>query len=686
MVALVWPIVGFGNYSKGSFNYDSIMTVVGYLFMYSCRRLGDREPLIMCGIFGWIKYNGRFEEEDINLSRKAVASLAHRGPNHQGEFVTENVYMGHRRLKIIDLNDNANQPFMDREKKYAIVFNGEIYNYREIREELKSAGFIFSTNSDTEVLLYAFKLWKVAAFLKFDGMYACAIHDIDAKSHYIFRDPLGQKPLYYYSYEDGLVYASELRALLCMASFSWTLHKENYIKFLSNSYYMGDMTPLCGVKKLLPGQYLKVANCNVKLKTFWDSLPGDNPLDITFEEAGLEFQRLFDRSCEISMRSDVPYGVFLSGGVDSSLVLDSCRKFNTDISAYSVAMGEKDFDESGKVKLISSKLGFDSYTTYLMDDKSIIDSLNSFLSFSDEPHGDPGFVNSYFLAKSCRTEITVGIAGDGADELFAGYVPFLALGKEKWLKHFSGPMIESISALAKQLIPGSDDYLGLQFKALAFLQGFPSHFSARFPLWLGAVSPEELEKLCPWAPSSFFLRTAEEGTIFEEAGRTLSVMEGRSRTQMFLYYYQKFFLPEYVCMHTDRSAMQNSLEVRSPFLSLPLIEFANRLPDNFKMHNKELKRILRYALLRRGFPEAIYKQKKQGFTFPIARWLKTTLRGSMEGLLSDEKWSDGLIDRTYLRRLKKEHLEGKRNNYRILFNLMVFRSWLEHFPQVRVDI
>lgn len=640
----------------------------------------------MCAIFGWLKFDHYFTEGEITAARKALASMAHRGPNFQGEWFTDRVYMGHRRLSIIDLSPEANQPFVDEGGKYIITFNGEIYNYIELKIELQNKGFRFRTTSDTEVLLTAFISWGEKAFLKFDGMFATAIHDTIQEKHYLFRDYLGQKPLYYYVYPNGVVYASELRALLALDCFRWKLDLNNFLKYLTNSCYMWDTTPLVGVKKLLPGCYLEVDKDKVTRHRFWDSIPGDNSIGITLEEAVQEFQRLFDRSCEISMRSDVPYGVFLSGGIDSSLVLDSCRKFNKEICSFSVSMGESDFDELEKAKTVADYLKIKTRKSYLMDFQSVQESIDAFFSFTDEPHGDPGLVNSYFLAKSCKPDITVALAGDGADELFAGYVTFLALERENLFSSIPECVVSGANRVIEYLLPGNDKYLGLQFKALSFLQGFPAHDLTRFPLWVGAISPKELYKLCPWQDNSFFSRMGEEGTLFEDFRKVLSVMEGKSRKQMFLYFYQKFFLSEFVCMHTDRAAMQSSLEVRSPFLSVPLIEFANKLPDHFKTSKGELKRILKYATRQRGFQKVIYNQKKQGFTFPLARWLKTVLKNKMDEILSPKVWDNGLIDPLYMEHLKVQHLSGKRNNYRILYNLMVFRKWLDKYPCVTIDL
>ena len=636
----------------------------------------------MCGIIGWLKYENPLVDSEINEMRKALSSMRHRGPDFQGEWFSECIYMGHQRLSIIDLSSSANQPFIDENQQYVIAFNGEIYNYLELKAELIKEGCSFRTTSDTEVLLKAFIVWGKEAFLKFDGMFAAAIHDIRARKHYLFRDPLGQKPLYYYAYEGGLIYSSELRGILGLSKFPWRVDRNNFLKFLSNCCYMWDSTPLDGVKKLLPGHYLEIENGKPMLKRYWNSIPGENIEKLDLQEALRHFRKLFENSCGISMRSDVPYGVFLSGGIDSSLILVACHRFNDGIASFSVMMGEADFDESSKVNVVTEHLRIKLHHSYLMDSDSVQESVDAFFEFSDEPHGDPGFVNEYFLAKSCRPEVTVAISGDGADELFAGYLPFAALEKENLLEPLPGPVIGGGRWFARQLLPGNDRYMGLKSKALAFLQGFPSQAATRFPLWLSAIAPEDLSRLCPWQAEEFFSRNGEPGTLFAAFEDELGQMDGKSRNQMFLYYYQKFFLPEFVCMHTDRASMQSSLEVRSPYLSLPLVEFANKLPDHLKIHKGVLKRLLRQEMAKRGYPETIYGQKKQGFTFPLARWLKTVLKTRMEELLSPEQWDDNLIDVAFMQQLKDEHLNGKNNHYRILYNLMVFRQWLKSYPQI----
>jgi asparagine synthase (glutamine-hydrolysing) len=639
----------------------------------------------MCGFFGWLKFEEPLRESDIAHSRISSEKLRHRGPDSSGEWMGAGIYLGHRRLKILDLSDRSAQPFLSSDKEHIVVYNGEIYNYVEIREELKKEGYSFRSSADTEVFLTAYAHWGEEAFLKFDGMFSAAIFNTRTRKLLLVRDPLGQKPLYYYVYDQGIVFASELRALLDHKSFTWSVDKENLSRYLLNSYYIWDNTPLNGVKKLLPGNYLEVEEKQTQLKRYWNSCPGENTLNIPAEEAIEELDRLLDRSCRLSLRSEVPYGVFLSGGIDSSLILKYCIRHNRDIASFSVKMGEKDFDESEKAIRVAQCLEVRHSSVFSLNSEKLVEVFEEFLENLDEPHGDPGFVNALFLAKSSRQYIKVAIAGDGGDELFAGYVPFKGLWTVPWADKLSLDTSLLLKSCTERFLPGGDGYLTTLFKGLCFLQGFPAHPLIRFPLWLSALSMEEIIKLCPNHAAGFFDRNGAPGTVFGFIRESLSNMMGSSTQQQLLQYYQNFFLPEFVALHTDRAAMQTGMEVRSPFLSKDLIKFANRLPDQFKFQSGQQKWILKQLLKRNHFPKSIVNQGKRGFTFPIARWLKTNLKFHLDELIKDDSLFEEFLDRSTLTSMIEDHLLGKRNYYRILFNLITFRAWKNKFSSLNLS-
>lgn len=639
----------------------------------------------MCGIFGWLEEGRVFTEVDLEAARRSITSLVHRGPDHGGEWRDTGVYLGHRRLKIIDLDARADQPFLGPEGRFVLSYNGAIYNYIELRRELETLGEHFLTASDTEVFLSAYRTWGKDAFSRFNGMFAAGIHDRHTGKHILVRDHLGQKPLFYFHHAGKLIYASELRALLQLKEFRWRLNHEKFLEYAATSYYPLDSTPIRGVKKLLPGHFLEFDHGEINIKKYWDSRPGDNEIAISMDQASDEFESLLKESCKLTMRSDVPVGVFLSGGIDSTLVLDACHSQNPKVKSFSVAMGEQDFDESHKADTVIKHLGSSTHQVFNLHRDNIRESLFHFFSSLDEPHGDPGYANSFFLAKSCRKDVTVALAGDGGDELFAGYPPFAGLGPVPLMKAMPAFVSRMLSGAVRGLIPARDKYLGTQFKALAYLQGFPATDATRFPLWLSTCPLDDLQRLSPWADRRFLDPYGQPGSIFGRIEELLAPLGDRSLHQKLLYYYQKVFLPEFVCLHTDRAAMQVGLEVRSPFLSIPLVEFANRLPDALRMQGFKSKRLLKHSLNRLGYPAAIANQGKQGFTFPVARWLKSVLAETMNDLLLELGDGDGLVEPSYIKKLQADHLSGKRNNYRLLFNLMAFQAWRRNYPNVSVN-
>ena len=637
----------------------------------------------MCGIFGHYNFYSPLTEKDIKDCRSALSLMAHRGPDAYGDWHDAQTYIGHRRLTIIDLSSAANQPFHDSEDRYILSYNGEIYNYIELKEEMLQKGIAFRTKSDTEVFLAAWKYWGIAALKKLNGMFAAAIFDRKLKQHYLLRDPLGQKPIYYHINEKNLTYSSELRGLLSLKNYSWQLDKEAFARFLMNGYYAWDETPIKGIKKLLPGCILQVTNEKTELIRYWDSIPCKNIANIDKHDAILEFENLFDSSCQLSMRSDVPYGLFLSGGIDSSLVLKSCQKTNPELRSFSVGMSEADFDESEKARLIVNSLGMKEHHIFLMDQTSVLSAVDDVFAHSDEPHGDPGLVNTLFLARSCKPFVTVALAGDGSDELFGGYAPFKGLSPIPWLEALPLPLINLFKNLV-DIFPQPDSYLSTAFKLKSYLQGFPAEDNLRYSLWLASCELSQLAQICSSLPSDFFSPDGKKGTILSPFLNCMKPVIENNRQEMLHYFYQKVFLPEFVCAHTDRASMQTSMEVRSPFLSVPLVEFANQLPPYLKVYGKQLKWLPKQQAKKYGFPSTIYNQRKQGFTFPVARWLKGPLKNRMMHLLSEEMLPHQLVDTIAVLKYREDHLSGRKNNYRILYNLMAFQAWRHRYPDVQI--
>ena len=381
----------------------------------------------------------------------------------------------------------------------------------------------------------------------------------------------------------------------------------------------------------------------------------------------------------MSLRSDVPSGVFLSGGIDSTILFDSCKKISPNTKSFSISFDEKSFDESPKVKEVISKYSKHEHTFINVGQEDMVEAFNEASQMLDEPHGDPGLFNSYVLTKNVKPHITVALSGDGGDELFAGYAPFLAIKYAKLHNRIPIP-IELIKFIVN-LLPENEGYMSLKFKAQSFLNGLPWSKKETLKQWLGSMTSSELSKLSGQKIDKLKIDYFFNDLFFDNQNQLK-----QTEVQEFLHFYQRIFLPEFICGHTDRASMMNSLEVRAPFLSPSIIKIANSLPDQLKINNASEKILLREILKQRGFSKNIYNQKKQGFTFPVSQWLKGSLKSRFDDLLNCEEWeSDNLINIPALKKLKYDHISGNKNNYRILLNLMVFRVWRRNFPHVKVN-
>ena len=638
----------------------------------------------MCGIFGWIKSSQPLTPVEISQARKAVKLLRHRGPDSGGEWLDERVFMGHRRLKILDLSDRAGQPFHSADGRYVLSYNGEIYNYVELKQRLERDGHVFRTTSDTEVLLTAFVAWRESSFQRCDGMFALGLHEKDTGVHYLARDHFGQKPLYYFVHPDGLIYASELRAILALDGFNWQIDRQAFHRYVMFSYYPGADTPVVGIKKLLPGCVLRYDGRSTVIEPFWRNRPSPQGPQGNTERTIDELDELFDNACRITLRSDVPCGVFLSGGLDSSLIASRAVRHAPDLPCFSLAMEDRDFDESAKARHVVDSLGIRHHRVFTLSAGNAVEALAEHMQTMDEPHGDPGFLNATVLARAARPEITVALVGDGGDELFAGYPPFRALGAARFVQTLPAAICRFARAVAATMLPGSDTYLAAQFKALAFLQGFPAAAGVRYALWLSNLAPEEAARLCPVAGVGGFDPGGAPGTVFDCVKDLMADAGSLSDQQQLLYFYQKIFLPGFVCHHTDRATMQFGLESRSPFLSVPLAEYANRLEDSMRIRDGWTKWPLRQLALRDGLPKQIIEQRKRGFTFPVARLLKTRMRDAVSALAGEDLLGDDLVNRQELGRIIDDHLQGRRNHYRIIFALLVFVAWRRTYARLRV--
>ncbi|WP_439403052.1 asparagine synthase (glutamine-hydrolyzing) [Bradyrhizobium sp. DASA03068] len=598
----------------------------------------------MCGIAGFVG-----PENPIAL--KAMGDeLAHRGPDGEGFFSDpmRRVHFAHRRLAILDI-DGGIQPMSLPDGRLTVIFNGEIYNHRELRSGLEARGHRFQTShSDTEVLLHGWLEWGADLLLKLNGMFAFALFDRSKDRLLLARDRFGEKPLFWAMKNGEFVFASELGALVKHPSLEGTsIDRLAIQKLFAYSFIPGARTPLAGVQRLRPGSWLEldVSHCRrgslaVPVeRSYWRfSIVPDNAPPGDEDDWADELDHLLGKSVSSRLESDVPLGLFLSGGVDSSAILAHAADTRDPktIDAFSIGFTEPSFDESRYAERVARQIGCNWHVN-TCDLDGLRSELGALLGRIDEPMGDSSVVPTSMLCKYASESVKVALSGDGGDELFAGYDPFKILGLARTY-HTMVPrkVHRAISILACRL-PLSERNMSFDFKVRRGLRGLSLKPSMWNAAWLGALSGQEISEL--------FEDEVDSETLYEEAITLWEQSDARDDANRTLEFFTNLYLPDDILVKSDRSSMLESLEVRAPFLDNDVVEFARRLPIDVKLRKGVSKWILKRSL-RHRLPEDILHRPKKGFGAPIARWLRelpmpVSPRTSFlnQGVLS-RRWAD----------------------------------------------
>jgi asparagine synthase (glutamine-hydrolysing) len=595
----------------------------------------------MCGIAGfWGKGNE-------SVMRAMTEALHHRGPDFRGTFFDPKMALGlgHARLSILDLSSGAHQPFFSQDKRFAIVFNGEIYNFKSIRQDLVERGYgPFQTQGDTEVLLKAYQADGIACLSKLNGMFAFAIFDYERNEMVLARDRMGKKPLYIAQASSTLLFASELKAILKHPEFKSELNVNALNHYLTLDYVPTPISIFDGVEKLEGGHYLRIDyKGNIIRGTFWE--PNFIPLEISFDESKEELDRLLAEATALRLVADVPVGIFLSGGLDSSAVAYYAQKQAVSpIQTFSIGFNEKSYDERAYAQQVAHQLGTVHHERILTAQESI-DLIPTVFS-------------------------SLALGGDGSDELLAGYPTFISEKLAPLISWMPFSVIQDLQQMVN-LLPASDQNISLDFKLRQFLKGFENSKRFRHSHWLGSFSISEKKNL--W----------NKDLVFKIPHRNnLSVIDDyakRGSEQELIYMYLKTYLQDDILVKVDRASMMNSLEVRAPFMDVHVVEFLNRLPYNFKLKGFRGKHLLKETM-RGKLPSDIIDRPKKGFGIPVSLWLKNELKDLCNDLLSKETIeSQGLFDYNYVEQLKQNHFKGRQNNRKELWNLMVFQLWRRNF-------
>lgn len=615
----------------------------------------------MCGIAGFIG------EGSTEVLERMMVTLRHRGPDAQGLWQNPGIGMAHTRLSIIDLSKGAGQPMLSADGRFVLVFNGEIYNYRELREELVE--YPFTTKSDTEVILAAYAAWGTKAFARLDGMFALALYDTRTQELLLARDPLGKKPLYWSRQGNVFAFGSELKALHAHPSIACTLDHRSLAHYLAREYVPTPRTIFQNIHKLMPGTYMRICGTAITEEQFW--VPNRGIAPGSQEEAKKELDVLLAGAVGKRMVSDVPLGIFLSGGLDSSTVAYYAAQTSTQrVQTFSIGFNEKSFDESSVARLIAEHLGTEHHEQILSGEDALA-LVQNIPDVFDEPVADASVLPSLLLSSFSRQSVTVALGGDGADELFLGYQTFRA---EQFARLYGQVPValRSIIADAAGLLPASAGYFSFDFKAKKFTQDFDPDMFVRHLQWLGSFTEMELDTL--FLPE---LRSYSAGVTRELIEQWCEECAEESHWNALAHFYLRTYCLDDALVKVDRTSMHYGLEVRTPFLDPAVVSFALSLPFEMNYHAGRGKHLLR-SLMQDRLPSKVLSKSRQGFTAPIAEWLRGPLKGLMTDLLSPAYVKkQNIFNAVEVERLVREHLNGSCDHRKKLWTLLVFQLWNE---------
>ena len=629
----------------------------------------------MCSISGICNFEKKPSTQIVELMTKC---LSHRGPDDSGFFQNENISLGHNRLSIIDLQ-NSKQPMKDEKNKNIIIFNGEIYNFKELKSELRSFGHKFDTEGDTEVILKSYTQWGVECLKKLEGMFVFCIWDEKKKQLFIGRDKFGEKPLFYYfSKEHGFMFSSEIRSFLEVEKIKQELRldTESINQYLSLNYLINNKTFFREIKSLSPASYIILNSTNFKneisIKKYW--LLEEHfkkKTNDSFSEASEKINFLLEKSIKQKMFSDVENGVFLSGGIDSSTISLKLKKIdNHKMSAHNILFKEEKFNESVDAKIIADYLNVNLNHYEIPIDDDLTNEFPKIIDAMDQPMSDTSFLSTYYLSKYSKKKSKVVLSGDGADELFGGYDTYIA---DIYRKFFPQINLKSnlLKELPNKLFKTNLGKVGIEYKINKFVNGlhFKDHHS--HILWREIFSHEEKKKLF-----NKFDKDLINHNFLDYIDRQIQKVKNLHYLDQYMYIDFKTWLPNDILYKVDRSTMFNSQESRLPFLDSKLVEYVCSLPIKYKINIFERKKILR-QIIKSSLPKSLLKKKKSGFNTPIGLWLinNKKFKDMAHDLLSTY-FMKNLFNYDELINIWDSHQNMKIDQTYKIFNLISLSQWV----------
>jgi len=642
----------------------------------------------MCGIVGF-RCNTDFEGFSDSF-RSATSCLSHRGPDDFGIFFDREhgVGLGHCRLSVIDLSQAGHQPMSSEDGNVLIVYNGEIYNFEEIRSTLKKYGHSFRSATDTEVVLNAYLQWGIDCLKRFVGMFALALWDGRKKFFYLARDRMGIKPLYYYFKGGTFIFASELKAIMAFHRFERSIDPDAVPLFLHYQYVPGPRTIFLDTFKLFPGHYLVYDGNNLSTHTYWDfpdSSENKSGLDTRRENECLDqLDHLLTRAVSERLISDVPLGALLSGGIDSSIVAALMQKINpSPVRTFSIGFKDRAYNEAPWASKVADHLGTE-HTEFYVTPREAMDVIPRLPEIYDEPFADSSAIPTYLVSRLARSQVTVALSGDGGDEQFSGYVRYwstqamvntfqrLPWTVKKALEMFLGSI--PVNWAEKCYIPWRR-FLPQSLRVANFQDKWQKLIKL-----MGKTNIKELYRMtiCLWSEEDLrcILGRLLPGCQYDEIFRDTEDWPLLTRLMRVD---QKTYLPDAMLTKVDRASMSVSLEVRVPLLDHRVVEYTSSLPDSLKYRNGTGKYLLK-KLLARYVPTELFERPKMGFGVPIGRWFRHELKDLMLDYLSPGHLKrEGLFDQKFIEKKIREHLSGQVNHQYRLWSILMWEMWKEYW-------
>lgn len=628
----------------------------------------------MCGITGWVNLEKSTSPNHTEAVLHSMCErILHRGPDSEGLWMDDTVALGMRRLSIIDLH-TGDQPVYSEDKIVVAMINGELYNYLEVRAELEKRGHKFRTQTDVEIVPHLYQIYGEDLVDHINGMFAISLWDTAKKKLILARDRFGEKPIYYGVFDGKLLYASEPKAILAHPSVKAELNLDALRHYLSYDYVPAPHSIYKGIFKLPAAHILTVENGEIKTRRYWDLSWKKSEKPASLTNAAAQLRELMSDAVRMRLVADVPLGILLSGGVDSSAIAAFAVQHATEkVKTFSIGFEEDSFDESKYARQVSHHLGTEHYEATLSVGTAA-DLITEIGTWLDEPLSDGSLIPTFMLSRFVRHHVTVALGGDGGDELFAGYPMYYGHKVAKMYSAVPGFIRSGMIEPAVKRLPVSTKNLSFEYRAKRFVRSSNYDLITRHHSWFGSFSIEEQTALL--TPE---VRQQTSDDIYLEAREMLEQCDAASEIEQMQYLDMNFYMAEDILTKVDRASMAVSLETRAPFLDPRIGQFAASVPLDYKLRGSKGKYILKKSL--EGLlPDEILHRKKKGFGIPIAEWLKGRLSPLMHDLLAPERLKEqGLFNAEYVQILIAEHEKGIASYHKQLWTLLVFQLWYDNF-------